>query len=451
MLSLSFARPALVIAASLLGLGTLDGVSENHQFDLTWDQHQSFTFAVDAPGRIDARIAWQGAPLAVSLIGPDGRVAQQTGNGHAEVSYTVTAADVAKGRAWQVALQSTAHDGAPAVIIAKGTVAIEHPPGDMEKLKASALAAQQQWMATFRSQGAQLQAKLASAQRAQLAQLAQLAQAAAEAAQQRQNELRAHVVALRAKPVAAQRVNVAAAVRPLPGVHAAPVVHAPPPSVSSLSSTEAQPGDAILITGSGFGNSPAELGTTVYMIVAPGKVVQFGTPDYQSDTQIQTSIPASISGVADNPHAALYVRNANGPSALVPFHFKPAIATASVTVNPNDVTTVDESDCDSNDDKLAPDALNAGGVYHRGGWLCGGSGNDPWNAGRHLKNGWTVISVDPGKRVFPDADATVSQSHPGTSDLSFVVHWWTTAGNYSGAVLYLPVIYIQGPAGIPWQ
>jgi len=223
----------------------------------------------------------------------------------------------------------------------------------------------------------------------------------------------------------------------------------PPPTITSLSSSEGQPGDAILINGTGFVDGAAGSGTTVHIIVAPGKDIQFGAPDYQSGTQIQTSIPSTISGVTDNPHAAIYVKTAGGSSQLVPFHFKPAITTDFIDITRDAADVIDETDCDLADDIETPY------VVHMGGMFCGGSGNDVWNRGRQLKNGWTVLSVDFGyKNVQPDADVFVSASHAGTPDISFAIHWWTSGGSIAGdpgMVTYSPVVFIQGPAGIPWK
>jgi len=441
----SFRSPLLLAVL----LGALAPAPETHSFDLTRDQKQNFTFAVDQPGKIVARVTWQGAPLAVSLVGPSGTVARQTGRGNVELVYAVTPADVSKGSAWRVALQSAARTGALIAVVAKGTVSIEHPAGDVQKLKSQLDAQNKQRLAQFRSQ--LLQRRLQS-EAAVKGKLAQLQQAQEQTTRQAQATLLQHVAALRTRATA-QPVRVSAADRQS-GVRAAPVAGSggnagEPLSITSLSSSEGRPGDAILITGSGFGDGSAGAGTTVHIIVAPGKDIQFGTPDYHSDTQIQTSIPSDISGVTDNPNAAIYVKSAAGMSQLVPFHFKPAMATDFIDITRGDANVIDETDCDLADDVELPY------VVHMGGMFCGGSGNDVWNRGRQLKNGWTVLSVDFGyKHIEPDADVFVSDSHVGTTDIGFTIHWWTSGGGIAGnpgMVTYSPVVFIQGPAGIPWK
>jgi len=443
-------RSSLLLAALLGGLAP---APETHQFDLTRDQKQSFTFAVDQPGRIVARVTWQGAPLAVRLIGPGGTVAQRTARGSVELAYAVTPADVSKGSAWRVALQSATRTGDVIAVVAKGTVVIEHPPGDIEKLRAQSKALNTQREARFRAQAAQRQPQVAAAQKAQLA---RYQQAVDQARQRTQAARLQQVVALRTRAVV-QPVRVktitSSATTPTSGSAGST---SPPPTITSLSSSEGQPGDAILINGTGFGDGAAGAGTTVHIIVAPGKDIQFGAPDYQSGTQIQTSIPSTISGVAENPHAAIYVKRVGNSSQLIPFHFKPAIATASIPVKSDHVNLVDESDCDSFDNAHGPEpGWPMGDVAHGGADFCGGSGNDLWNRGQTLKNGWTVVSVGfGGKAVYPDADVYVSQSHAGTPDLSFTIHWWTSGAAWlgdPGRVFYSPEIIIQGPAGIPWQ
>lgn len=56
-------------------------------------------------------------------------------------------------------------------------------------------------------------------------------------------------------------------------------------------------------------------------------------------------------------------------------------------------------------------------------------------------------------QINPNANAGVSLSHAGTSDLSFTMHWWTTGAGLGqpGCVSYAPTIYVQGPAGLPYH
>jgi hypothetical protein len=448
--TLALLRSPLLLAVLL---GALTPAPETHRFDLTRDQMQSFTFAVDEPGKIVARVTWQGAPLAVSLVGPGGTVAQRTGRGSVELVYAVTPADVGKGSAWQVALHGTERTGNVIAVVAKGTVTIEHPPGDLEKLKAKLEAQRSQQLAQFRARIAQLRPQALAARNAQLA---RYQQALDRSRQQAQLVLRQKVVALRTR-AAAQPVPVGVAtgssnIHPMPVSGSGSGTNAPEPlSITSLSSSEGQPGDAILITGTGFGDGAAGAGTTVHIIVAPGKDIQFGAPDYQSGTQIQTSIPADISGVTDNPHAAIYVKTAGGASALVPFHFKPALEIDAIQLNRGNTVKVDGAFCDYDDMQS-----DNGTILHQGGLVCGGSGTDVWNLGQLLKNGWTVVGVDAGKQVEPNADAVASVSGfapiPNVPAQGVItVSWWTTAGLTGGMVWYLPTVYIQGPRGIPWQ
>lgn len=441
-------RSLLLAIASILGLGA---VSETHQFDLTRNQQQAYPFAVDGPGRINARVVWQGDPLTVTLIAPNNaEVAHQTAAGQVQLSYDATAADVARGNGWRLALHSATQGGIQQVIVAKGTVSIEHPAGDVTKLQAQAAPRLAQDKTAIRSWSVQAGQRVAAVQKDQLLRLTQLQQQAQE---RRQAALLKQVLALRAK------VTNTRALQPVRGVAAnvrAPVQSptspsGPAPVITSLSSVDAQPGDPILISGSGFGQSPA--GTTVHAILAPGRDVQLAAPDYQSDTQIQTTLPKGISGIADNPHATMYVQTANGKSPLVMFHFIPATQIISLGLNRQEVV-IDQSAVDADDGwDDTPDAtFNM--VFHHGGALWGGTGDDYWYRGVQLKNGWTVVSIDPAPQINPNADAYLSESHLGTADLSFTVHWWTSGGSYcchAGWVGYRPTIMIQGPAGIPFS
>lgn len=441
------ARSLLLAIAGIAGVASVG--SETHQFDLARNQQQAYPFAVDGPGRINAHVVWRGDPLTVSLIGPsNAQVAQQTGSGQVQLSYVVTQGDVARGSAWRLALQSATRGGIQQ-IIARGTVVIDHPAGDTTPLLAKATALLNQDKPALRSWTVQAGQRVAAVQRDQLLRFTQMQEQAQE---HRRAALLKHVLALRAAAVSTSvrpgRVGTANLRAPL---QTPTPTAGPAPVITSLSSTDAQPGDPIPISGSGFGLSPT--GATVHAIIAPGRDVVLAAPDYQSDTQIQTSLPRSISGVTDNQHATLYVQTPNGKSQLVVFHFIPATSIVSLGIDRAEVV-IDQSAVDADDDwDDTPDATN-NMVFHKGGALWGGTGDDYWYRGVQLKNGWTVVGIDPAPQINPNADAYLSVSHVGTADLSFTVHWWTSGGSYCckpGWVGYRPTITIQGPAGIPFN
>ncbi len=459
MLPLPSVRSPLLIA---MVLGAVAAPPETHPFDLTRDQHQSLRFPVDSPGRIDARVEWRGSPLIVSLVGPAGQVARQTASGRVELTYEVTAADVQRGDAWLLTLQSAERGGDPLAVVAKGTISLEHPAGDVAKMTARVDAERKQQLAQYLSRSAQLGRQLLQARQARVA---QYQQAEDDATHRAQAQLLQHVVALRTHAVARPatvvgRVPIGGSnARPAPAPSSAGAVStpvtSPTPVITALSNNQGQPGDALLISGSGFGQSAAAAGATVHLVVAPGKDVQLDA-DYWSDTQIQTSIPDGITGVPENPQAAIYIEVASGSSPLVPFHFKPAIEIAFTTVSSSHAH-VDYATGNGEDQAYGPTppvgnqppAYPDGYVLHEGGLIMGGSGNDIWNAGRRLKNGWTVVSVDEGLSWRTgDADAIVSQYHAGSSDLSFTIHWSDGSGD---VVLYAPTMFIHGPRGVPWQ
>lgn len=461
MLSFPFLRPALLVVVSLLGFST---TPEVHQFDLTRGQIQSFVFAVDAAGRIDATVEWKGVPLDVRLIGPSGVVAEKAGGSSITLSHVVTSAEVAKGNGWWVALNSTDTKGDLAAVVAGGRVTIEHPVGDIARLKVNAEAKRQQLIAAAIPRLAVVQKQADADEKSQLAQYTLTQQAARSKVQA---QMLQHVIAVRksAAPVAVMQqkrnmvpiATTGVATRVVAGSGtAAPgsttstgstsgstssSTTTPPaaPVITSLSSTVLQPGDPLLITGTGFGQSAASV--KVRIVLGPGRDLQIGSFEYESDTQIQMTIPATIAGVKENSQAGIFVVTAAGKSPLIPFHFKPTITTSGFNAHPL-TANIDEAACDARDAKWAT------GVFHAGGQICGASGNDAWEPGQQLKNGWTVVRIEPVKSTAGNADVYVTQYHAGTADLSFTMHWWV---DFTSSVSYAPKVYIQGPLGVPWN
>ena len=116
-------------------------------FELGPGEQTGFGFVAGNPGLIVVNVRWTGVPLTVILAKPGGFFIYQQGNGSVTLQYNATADDVKKGVLWGVSLHPTQVAAPPPVGsritviekqvkidtrgVAKGTITIQHPPGDM--------------------------------------------------------------------------------------------------------------------------------------------------------------------------------------------------------------------------------------------------------------------------------------------------------------------------------
>jgi hypothetical protein len=215
----------------------------------------------------------------------------------------------------------------------------------------------------------------------------------------------------------------------------APATLAADPSVGLLSAASGQPGDPILISGSGFSGVPGE----VHFIVANGK--DFVAPvSVWNDTQIFAAVP-DVSGVQAYS-GQMYVKRGTSSSKLVPFGFNPSMEIRTLGI--------------TNDRSAAGAAVNLsqGTVLHptSNDYLFGHRGDDQFFASTSLKNGWTVKSAyvmgygGGGVFVFGSGNAYVSESRQGTDSPYVKVHWWIDRNSFVDYILRVDII---GPKGVP--
>jgi hypothetical protein len=214
----------------------------------------------------------------------------------------------------------------------------------------------------------------------------------------------------------------------------APRTIAPDPAIASLSVTSGQPGDPVLITGSGFSNDPE-----VHFIVANGKDVVAPVTIW-SDIQIFAAVP-EVSGIQAF-NGQVYVKRGTSKSQLVPFRFNPAIEVRLLQrTNDTDV------------EKACLDKWSLVVKQERFGSFFGARGDDQFFLSTWLKNGWTVDAAyltgfyltDPVWHLG-NADAYVSEFRQGTDSPYVKVHWWVDAFS---AVVYNLYVVISGPKDVP--
>ena len=215
----------------------------------------------------------------------------------------------------------------------------------------------------------------------------------------------------------------------------APATLAADPAVGLLSAASGQPGDPILISGSGFSGVPGE----VHFIVANGKDL-VAPVSVWNDTQIFAAVP-DVSGVQAYS-GQMYVKRGTSSSKLVPFVFNPSMEIRTLGI--------------TNDRSAAGAAVNLsqGTVLHptSNDPLFGHRGDDQFFASTSLKNGWTVKSAyvmgygGGGVFVFGSGNAYVSESRQGTDSPYVKVHWWMDANSFVDYILRVDII---GPKGVP--
>jgi hypothetical protein len=121
-------------------------------FELGAGESTSTGFVAGKPGPIVVTVQWTGVPLTVSLVKPGGGTVDQQGKGSVTLRYTATADDVKKGMLWGVGIRPAQEAPKPAAGpgiaaidkpvridttgVAKGTVTVQHPPGDMKLAQA---------------------------------------------------------------------------------------------------------------------------------------------------------------------------------------------------------------------------------------------------------------------------------------------------------------------------
>ncbi|HEX7554329.1 MAG TPA: hypothetical protein VF378_12320, partial [Geothrix sp.] len=343
-------------------------------FELQVGEQTSFGFAASQPGPIVVTVSWQGAPLLVTLVKPGGGILERQGSGSVSFQYSATAEDIRKGVLWAVNLRSSQAAAMPTgaagsqvqekpvkqqpQVLAKGTVTLQHPLGDPRLAQAELKARQDQAKATQSkpqpapSAPGLLVQKQAALQKQQATRQTQLLE-----------QVRSKIPA-EAHQMMAQRITTAASM-PLPGAKvmgtALPVAlqmtpatippqpstpaskatkdakDTPPagisdPAIATLSISAGQPGDPVLITGSGFSGTTGE----VHFIVANGRDLIAPISGW-NDGQIFAAVP-DVSGL-QSFSGQVYVRRGSTNSRFMPFQFNPAMEFRSLAITNDRIIT----------------------------------------------------------------------------------------------------------------
>jgi hypothetical protein len=220
----------------------------------------------------------------------------------------------------------------------------------------------------------------------------------------------------------------------------------PSPVITSLSVSQGQPGDLVIVNGNGFGGSPGE----VKFVLNPGMTYPATLYTWTS-TQITAQVP-DASGILGY-NGAVFVSTC-APSNSVPFQFVPESETKTMAI-PFSSMTSDYGACPSYSGGHQCGQNSDGSVWERlqASFLIGIKGDTLFFQGFQLRNGWVVASGSPDFAVSPAPDshmgARIASSSPGTSSPYVDVHWWDDPPGRT--IQYTLAIWITGPKGTVYQ
>jgi hypothetical protein len=442
-------------------------ITEPHKFSLLSGEREKVGFVARKTGAINVTVTWQGSPLSVTLMGPQG-TQPITRQGSGEVKLSVVAGGFTDNSTWFVSVAEqnpSTSKGKPA---ADGTINIQYTSADKTVVTQSLQAKQQdvsQKLSTLKSaastgtSAAQLlnARKIALEKEVKDRQSAQKVQALNKVATtlNQQVSLKKHYTVTVDPSTGQPQLTATATASPASNkassANSTQALGPSAPQISSLDRTSGDPGTPVIITGTNFTNAQGE----VHFIIGTGKdVTATVEPGSWMDNQILTYVP-DASGIQAYD-GQMYVRSSNNRSLMTPFHFVPAMDTKILPIGrdfglsgacgfyPPDIIL----------DQLDPGTETAQ-ASHMAGLITGCKDNDTYFNTTVLKNGWVVDQVTFFSNPDPDhnsADAYVTtpeSSYKGTATPRLTVHWWSNA--IFSVAYYSLSVTIKGPKGTDYK
>ncbi len=213
------------------------------------------------------------------------------------------------------------------------------------------------------------------------------------------------------------------------------------PVITSLSVTQGQPGDPVMINGSNFGPGLGE----IHFVIANGKDLKAPAGAIWSDNQIFTSVPDASGLLAFN--GQVYVKRAGDQtrSNLVAFRFEPSLELRQSPM--------------TDDVRVA----SPGSKFELAGrwWVWrrsdspfwGHKGNDYFFNNTRLRNGWVLENASVAIYSQQCGNAYVQETRVNTDWPYLDVRWWIEGCNtgdiLGGDVGYGVLVTIKGPKGVP--
>ncbi|MDP1770415.1 MAG: hypothetical protein Q8L74_16645 [Nitrospirota bacterium] len=467
------------------------------KFDVQGPEADSFGFAVTQPGPVVVEVQSQGAPVIVTLQGPAPQPISQQGAGQVLLTYTVTAQDVQTGVLWNVQIRLAQPTAPQQGGRAGGIVTVQHPPVNQAVVQQAvqAMTAQQKHPTQQDQQQAAAQAEAQMERAFQQRkskfdrQLMDRRTALHAQIQPQLDQLRSRMsgqirprgieetegssgipgvsaegeigtralrgdqmIGIMKQPLdttTGQKLgaivppSTASSAQPIQGVGSTsgPQSVMPNPVIASLSVTQGQPGDPLLINGSGFGT-----GGEVHFVIGPGKDLVAPAGVIWNDTQIFTTVPEATGVLGFNGTVYLKRTTGNVNSNLVPFRFNPTLEIREIRATMDRVLKwpVDEA---SPANKIKRASAN---------FIAGFKDNDVFFGNTRLKNGWVSDEAFVYCEYqlygfnFCTGGAYVWEIKKGTDWPYLNVRWWMNPApfaNYSH-VYYTFAVRIVGPKGV---
>lgn len=490
-------KPGGQMQPSAAGQANLQLPTWPQKWDVNNHEPYGIAFGVTQPGPILVEVQAQGAPVIVSLLGAVPLpVQQQSGTGPIRLTYQVTPADVQRSALWQVRIALALPGGALAQ--AGGTIAVQHPPADMNVVRTQVEAQRplpnpQTEAAMAGKPDAVFQAEMAKFQQEQAAHRAAISadvQSKLQAVQaKRQGMIKPRGVEAgesgseqAAVPAESEVTTRGGMVKiaPLQDASGGGLVINPggltrvPPEIEWVSPLTGRPGDHVGIAVLNLG-SPS-LGTTVTFtfsgITNPGSLqaVTYASCPSQPITApilqqnpwwILVSVP-EISGVIyECPFYITVTRDGQTSAPMYGFQFKPAMDMTELKVPPHwqDSYVHFPFPSQAAQASIYIDGIPPGWRLLRGGCvetgtagLFGDKGNDTFFMKKLLKNNWKVKSVLV-EEIYPGpgsgaAGAYLWESRIGTNSPYVNVRTWQTPNS---SIIYKPRVFIEGPRGVPYE
>jgi hypothetical protein len=216
------------------------------------------------------------------------------------------------------------------------------------------------------------------------------------------------------------------------------------PVITSLSVTQGQPGDPVMINGSNFGSGVGE----IHFVIGPGMDLPAPAGAVWTDTQIFTSVPDKTGVLGFS--GTVYVKRAadQKTSNLVAFRFDPTLEIREVR---------------GTNDRVLTDPVWRGlspphEVYHgrlQANFLAGDKNNDELFINTRLKNSWVAesatVTCKHDNTTGCNGGAYIWETKTGTNWPYLNVRWWLNPDPPFGfsSVKYNFVVRLIGPKGVP--
>ena len=469
------------------------------KFEVQGPEADTFGIAVAQPGPVVVDVQAQGAPLIVTLQSPGGQPITQPATGTLRMNYTVTPQDVQRSLFWQVQIRLAQPMPPQLGGKAAGTVNVQYPPVNQALLQQAvqAQAAQQKQPTPQEQQQATEQASAQMEQafqqrKAQFEQQQQQRRAALHAQIQPQfDQLRSRMggqvrprglegtegssgepgvsaegeigtralrgerlavpldqpLVLKQAPAVMPSAPTASSSQAIQSAGSGPGPQSvmPNPAIASLSVTQGQPGDPVMINGSGFGTGGGE----VHFVLGPNKDVLYQGQIWWYDNQILVNVPDVTGLRAYNGFVYLIRSSDKAKTQLISFHFEPAQEYRSI------IFTQDKRiGWPGQDYKIVGGTTNLGHqqiTHDDGNPFWGYKGNDEFFMNTRLSNDWILDDVYLTPTFFKRGGAYFQEKKVGTNWPYFNVRFWVDGcfGDTASYSNYIYLVSIKGPKGVP--